>query len=274
MNEQTKEKTDHRTKTIEVLADGKIICYKLTIDGSKHYMSYNPVLLEILKKDELIPFNNEKRLRFNISKNKKITRVYLYDLAFATYHGWITDANQYLEQHRAYSKHKKLHGLTVDHADGQLGNNTAWNLSLMTRSENGSKNNIVSRVRGSFSVNSVYTGDGYRVRMSYLTTDKNTLQYRAKCNGLILNGLDDTENVVTCLRFLCKDAMDYVDCLHWLTKLYPEWAKPMRSKWRWLNQNAPCRSENTLVSMIDQWGILQEEEKLYNTFHRIEGPQE
>lgn len=261
------------TKKIEINEDKAEIIYTLKLDRSKYYFSYNPVLLEILKKDELSPFRNGARLRFRIAKKGDEIKLYSYDLAYCCYHGWITDADQYLTQYRAYAEDKQYYNKTIDHADGHTQNNTVWNLSMMTQGENARKGTIISKVKEPFSLNSAYMGDGYRVRMYYekineTMTDK--LKYLAsRDKKVILNG---DLNAYAYFRFWCESAEEYVDCLRWLTEMKPEWSEPMKIKKKWLNQDGACRVGNIRVSMDDQREILNEKSELYQPFSKNEVP--
>ena len=258
------------TKKIEVSADETEIIYTLKLDNSKHYFSYNAVLLGILKKNELSPFRNGARLRFRIAKNGDEVKIYGYDLGFAVYHGWITDADRYLTQYRAYAEDKQFFDKTIDHADGHVQNNTVWNLSVMTRGENTRKGTIISKVKEPFSLNSVYTGDGYRVRLHYGEIREDALKYHAFRDKRVI--LDGNLNAEAYLRFWCESAEEYVACLRWLTELKPEWSEPMRIKKKWLNQGGACRVGNIRVSMDDQREILNEKSELYQPFSKIEVP--
>ena len=52
---------------------------------------------------------------------------------------------EYITTTQLYKKELTIPSdMTVDHADNNVSNNCTWNLSLMTRSENGEKGNLFS----------------------------------------------------------------------------------------------------------------------------------
>lgn len=64
---------------------------------------------------------------------------------------------------RKMQKDLQKNGLAIDHLDSNQEDNLAWNLSLMTRSQNSLKNNFSSRIRFPFFIFAVYINGKYRM---------------------------------------------------------------------------------------------------------------
>ena len=94
---------ESNTRSISVVGD--YIIYQLKIDGIADYLSYDETLYEILKLNKVLPFRDDGRLRFDVWKNNTRIKFYMYDLAFACYHGLIRVEN-FIEDLQAYYDNK------------------------------------------------------------------------------------------------------------------------------------------------------------------------
>ncbi len=163
---KTKNSLSMESGTRKITIKNGTITYKLKLDGVEDYLTYNPTLLSILKMDRLKPFRDEGRLRFKIRKNGTDINYYLYDLAFACYSGGV-NCNSFIGDMQRYYANKSCQGLSIDHADNNIHNNTILNLSLMPKVENFRKSDIVAKVKQPIYLNSAYCNGQYRIQMLF-----------------------------------------------------------------------------------------------------------
>ncbi len=126
----------------KLIPDGE--CVRLEIkDGTvSDHFSPNRNLLSVLCNGAYNTsiFNNDGRLMFECWEGlwSDRLRVYLYDLAYCCYCGAV-HVGTLADDLQKYRDWKRIQGLTIDHLDSNIHNNTALNLSLMDLSTNVSK---------------------------------------------------------------------------------------------------------------------------------------
>lgn len=227
------------SRTREIRVEGDKIIYTLKHDGVSDYLTYNEDLLQILKQDRLKPFRDEGRLRIKVYINKADKNFYLYDLAYACYTGKV-HADTFIKDMQRYYEFKAFNGLSIDHADNNILNNTALNLSAMPRALNESKSDIVARVKMPVYLNSAYCNGAYRVQMLFEVEEAKLPKIVALyIKGLNLNISEEQDTLIT-IQFICETAEDYVQCLKQLTTAHFEWANPLRSNGVWVKNDSDC----------------------------------
>lgn len=245
---KTTTSTDSSTRHIEV--SNKKIVYTLKNDNVSDYMTYNQTLYDILSLDRLKPFRDEGRLRLRVYCGGKDEDIYLYDLAIACCLGRV-NVDTFLDDLRRFKAWKRKRGYTVDHADGNLQNNTALNLSLMPGAQNRIKSDLASRVEKPSLLVSCYDGSEYRIRAEFKLSDSSALV------GLINTQRRVIVNEPTAwavLNFVCATPEDYVACLRKVvtTRLIAEGAtlvEPMQGTNGWSSTGQGSFLDDTLLSI-------------------------
>lgn len=204
---KTTTSTESNTRHIEV-SDMKIV-YTLKNDNVSDYMTYNQTLYDILSLDRLKPFRDEGRLRLRVYCGGKDEDIYLYDLAIACYLGRV-NVDTFVDDIRRFKAWKRKRGYTVDHADGNLQNNTALNLSLMSGAQNRVKSDLASRVEKPSLLVSCYDGNEYRIRAEFKVSDRSALAGLINAQRPVVVDAPDAWAVV---NFVCSTPEDYVACL-------------------------------------------------------------
>lgn len=207
---KTKATTSTESNTRHIEVSNKKIVYTLKNDNVSDYLTYNQTLYDVLSLDRLKPFRDEGRLRLRVYCGRKDEDIYLYDLATACYLGRAY-VDTFLDDIRRFKAWKRKHGYTVDHADGNLQNNTMLNLSLMPRTQNGIKSDLASRVEKPSLLVSCHTGTEYRVRAEFKVSDSSALVglINAQRKVVILN----EPTAWAAINFVCVTPKDYVACL-------------------------------------------------------------
>lgn len=226
--------------------DNKIY-YRFKLDGCTEVMTYNDDLYDILQNDCLSPFRDNGRLRFSYQKGGVRFNIYLYDLAIGCYQGMIK-ADTYIQDIQEYYNQK--YGLSVDHADCNIHNNTLYNLSLMDISTNSCKGSITSRVKLPNSLVVAYVNNDYRVAYKNSVTAPDKLISMLHDIFPTLKSVQHTE--ITAQRFyICVTPDDLVDCLRTITLQNIEGCERVRTEdgKTWLNQNSHVYS-NDLKSAV------------------------
>ena len=217
----SKEKYSIRNKTRFVnIEDGRIV-FTVLRDGVKDYADYDDNLYKILTMNQLRPFRNNGRLKFNLRSDGVDHTFYLYDLALACYLG-IVKQDTFLKDLQRYYNYKSSNGLSIDHADSNIHNNTRLNLSLMDKCLNGRKNAIATRFKSPYHLNSAYCDGEYRVQLEF-EVEQSYLQeqlIRACVNFAVQS------KGLAVMRFVCKDADSYVACLKTLADTTYGWCNP------------------------------------------------
>lgn len=194
-----------QTHTVEI-QNYKII-FTLALDGVREYLTYDPVLYEILKMERLKPFRNNGRLRISVHENGSDFKFYIYDLARACYDGRVRTGS-FIKDMQAFYDYKNDNDLDIDHLDNNVHNNTSGNIVLMDAALNRKKSAITARFRPPFYLNSVYCNDEFRIQF------------------LNLFGNEHIENILVGIHFSCVTADDYVECLYFLAESSYAWCLP------------------------------------------------
>jgi hypothetical protein len=211
--------------------------------------------------DRLNPFRDSGRLRIKVYLgNGEYFNLYLYDLAMACYMGRVKPET-FIGDMQAYYEWKSRRGLTVDHADNHLRNNTRLNLSLMTGRENRRKGSIAGRIQKPSIVASCYVDGCYRVLRNQPITNTSPVAQliRQRFGDAISTGMNITD--IT-MWFLCKDAEAYVTCLNNVVdgNIYAaneEIIKPMRKDGKWVNTGNGYSLDDVKMSIKMQEAIAR-----------------
>lgn len=212
MKKATAERTaDSKTRKVEV-TDNKIV-YTLKCDGAKDYMTYNETLYEILCMNSLKPFRDEGRLRIKARHNGVDQNFYLYDLAIACYSGQM-HTESFLHDMQEFLNYKNRYDLVTDHIDGHTNNNTRFNLSLMTNTQNLNKGAIVARVPKPSLLGACYVDGVYRVHYERRGIEPDSILK-------LINGAIGGEHVLTAggstmtmaRNHFCDNAESFLSCL-------------------------------------------------------------
>lgn len=207
------------TKNISVVGDK--ILYTLSIDGVTDIVDYDQTLYNILAQSCVRPYRDNGRLKFNVDRDGVQYKLYLYDLVMACDMGMVK-LDSFLHDMQTYYSYKSRNGLTVDHADNNVTNNTKLNLSFMDRIQNTSKASIVTRFKPPYYINSVFCGGEYRVQISFDIGQMFVEQMLSKGNrNIVIDG-----DAVGVMQFICEDADSYVNCLKELAIMSYGWCNP------------------------------------------------
>lgn len=188
------------------------------------YYTYNEEFIRILEEWHISPFRNNGRLQCDCWKNKysEAIRFYLYDLAYACYTGML-HADSFVADLQHYYDWKSSRGLTIDHADNNVHNNTVLNLSPMQRGTNTAKSEISARFVPPYYLNSVFYNGEYRVQIAY---DVASEYLTNMLSNIGLDCVSVGNNIKAAMHFLCSDAESYVACLQGLWNSRYDWCNP------------------------------------------------
>ena len=142
-------------------------------------------------------------------------------------------------------------GLSIDHADSNIYNNTIYNLSIMERVTNARKGSITSRVKLPNSLVVAYVDGSYRVEF------QSKVKVADSVIALLQGACPNIEGIqrsgIQCyIRFLCNTAEDLADCLRYITMLNIEGCDPVRDGRNWLNQDNNAYSKDTKAGILQQ----------------------
>ena len=214
----------------KIYVKNNIILYqsKMGVD----YYSLNSDLLSILKDKVHYDYDNRnRRTRFVVDHNESTGHIRAHDLAIACYMGR-ANKGTFKQDLEEFARYKRENGLEVDHLDGHGENNTMFNLSLMEKTSNRRKRDIVQRVKLPNAVNAAYISGTYRVE----------LYTRLNPRGVSAH-----------LRFICDDADDLLKRLRWMTDSSFEWAPPIKDEnGKWIVNNNPAMSDDVRRSISYQ----------------------
>lgn len=224
------------TETKQGLLYADVITLRLKNGAGTDYFTPHEELMKILSGDtwRVSVFSNGGRLRCDCWKNRRNEsfRFHLHELAYGCYTGQI-HAETLMEDMKRFQDWKNSLGLEVDHADSNVHNNTAANLSVMLGSLNGSKKEVVARFVYPYSVNSAYCDGEYRVRLETATEQTDSEGHNNLLGSLgvhlarygirICGDVKPIGGTVSCL---CKDAESYVACLRRLYDTRVSWCDP------------------------------------------------
>lgn len=227
-----KEKFSVKNKTRFIdIQDGRIV-FTVFRDGVKDYADYDDTLYKILTLNRARPFRNNGRLKFNVRANGAEHTFYLYDLAMACYRGMVSP-DTFLEDMQRYYDFKSSNGLSVDHADSNIHNNTRLNISLMDKGLNGGKNAIAARFKPPYYLNSAYCDGEYRVQLEF-EVEQPYLQEQLMRAGVSFAA---RSKGLAVMRFLCMDAESYVECLKMLVDSTYGWCNPEQTPRQHFKEN-------------------------------------
>lgn len=241
-------------KAFVLTYDEKKIIYVPKKKGTVEYFTYNEELLKILLDCALSPFVQTKgkssdRLRFKKTLNGKALNFRDHDLAFACYTNRL-HADTFLEDWKEYQEEKRRLNMTIDHIDGNVNNNTRYNLSWMGQDLNKRKANIVGRVVSPNALNGAYVDGKYRIEFSSVYL-----------------------GIEVSVRFLCGTAEEFVNRLYSIVNYdYEwEWAEPMRHKnerngkytYTWIPKDGDCVYKDIERSIRKQKEISRLSEKQF-----------
>ena len=223
------------------------------ISGTKkgYFFSCDEELLRIFKEINLTPYRRpDKRLSFTYRDDTgEQYHIFAHDLAYGVYHGYI-HCESFCDDASAYKNAKDK--LTVDHADGNIFNNTKNNLSFMTLEMNRKKGNITKKFNAPEGVVIAVDRDFYRVCfIMKINIFKNFRDLR-----LSLHGVLPDESMAT-IHFICNSTENLIDCLNSFTNSTFSWRTPFRNKsGKWIDTSGKSRVENTLKSIKEQETLL------------------
>ncbi len=224
------------------------------ISGTKkgYFFSSNDELLRIFKEIKLTPYRRpDKRLSFTYRDDTgEQYHIFAHDLAYGVYHGHI-HCESFYDDARAFKK-AKGDDLTIDHADGNIFNNTKNNLSLMTSEMNRKKGNITKKFNAPEGVVIAVDGDFYRVCfIMKVNRFKDFMDLGELMNGVL------TDCSMATIHFICNSTGNLIDCLNSFTNSTFSWRTPFRNKsGKWIDTSGKSRVENTLKSIKEQETLL------------------
>lgn len=256
---------DNRTRTISVSNDKIIYTYKN--DNISEYLTYNDTLYHVLMHDCLkLNRGTKERLALSVWKDDdhENQRFKIYDLALACYMGWV-GVDTYLEDMRRFMLYKRENRFDIDHADSNVHNNTMHNLSLMDETLNKQKCEITTWFKPPFALNSAYRNGEYRVQFEAIVNQYDAAIFLAKF-GIKANTLTDIGAI---MRFICKDAHEYVRCLKWLFDCSYEFMSDVgtpRQQWQ------KDKKQVSLISDKIQEELVSMDRECFQEFSEIKTP--
>ncbi len=250
---------DYRFITVE----GDLILYKLKSDNITHYLSFDPVLLDLLKLDSLIPeYNSNGRLRLSITHKRVVHRWFIYDVAFACYEG-LVHANSFIADLDSFREYKHDNGMTIDHLmdDDECCNHTRWNLSLMDMRMNQSKSNIMRRFTFPYVVFAAVCDGCYRLELfrSLSKEDNRSFGFKGCSQYRIPLICESAEALVENIQRFSRSSMNGLDA-------------PRNSSGKWYNDDKHTYRAGSIKYMIHrQWLIanIARDEFLGNVFYPL-----
>lgn len=239
-------------KVFDLVQKDKYMMYRISGTKKGYFFSYNEELLRIFKGINLTPYRRkeDKRLSFTYrDETGKQYHLFAHNLAYGVYQGYIHYESFY-EDVRAFIKSKG--DLTVDHADGNIFNNTKNNLSLMTLALNRKKGNITKKFNAPEGVVIAVDGDFYRVCfIMKVNRFEDFMDLGELMNGVL------TDSSMATIHFICNSTENLIDCLNSFTNSTYSWRTPYRNKnGKWIDTSGKSRVENTLKSIKEQERLL------------------
>jgi len=213
--------TDNRDRTIYQIGDYIFLYHKSS--GRTFFCKYYPGLFELLCNHRIIwrYLDNQNKLQANIMRKGQIIpdlMPYFHQVVYAFEHYGAT-ANNFIGKIREMQDDLEKRELTIDHLDGNQENAMPWNLSLMSRSQNSAKKDMLGRVRYPFFLFSVYCDGKYRI-------------YCGRIRDLIAGVLD-----YNC--WICETPDDLIDFMkNFLSKEWEDGLSPAKNVEE--NPNAVC----------------------------------
>ena len=141
------------------------LCHKKS--GRTYFCRNDPELFKLLCSHRLVWSFLEKRnkLQANIIRNGQAIdylNPYFHQIVYAFEH-YGARYNNFIGKIRKMQTDLAKNGLSIDHLDNIQENGMPWNLSLMTTSQNSTKNDLLGRVRYPFFLFAVYFEGKYRI---------------------------------------------------------------------------------------------------------------
>ena len=236
----------------DLVQKDKYMMYRIGGTKKGYFFSYNEELLRIFKEIKLTPYRRpDKRLSFTFRDDTgEQHHLLAHNLAYGVYQGYI----HYEDFYEEVSTFVKAKGeLTIDHADGNIFNNTRNNLSFMTLEMNRKKGNITKKFNAPDGVVIAVDGDFYRV--CFIMKINRFKNFTAL--GLSLHGVLPDESMAT-IHFICNSTENLIDCLNSFSNSTYSWRTPYRNKnGKWIDTSGKSRVENTLKSIKEQETLLK-----------------
>lgn len=229
---------------------GDYITLTMNRTGTVDYFTRNQTFLDILKHYKpSLEIDKQQRIRavfYTPDEDRHDKKYFIYDIALACY----TDnvhVDTFLDDMSNFIKWKNENKYTVDHADGNHRNNTVLNLSLMTRSQNSAKSDLVARFVDPYAILTAYCDGEYRIELRTRVTTKQIIDIPG-FGQFITHPVGDAR-----MQLACKDADDYIDRLRWLYDTHFSWCNPENTPQTNQQQNSSLNYwagdiENSLMS--------------------------
>lgn len=182
--------------------------------GRTYFCRNDPELFKLLCDHRLVwdYLEKQNRLRATVVRNGhgiNDLNPYFYQIVYAFEH-YGARYNNFIGRIRKMQADLEKNGLTIDHLDGIQENGMFWNLSLMTKSQNSTKNDMLGRVRYPFFLLAVYFESQYRI-------------YCGRIRDLIAGVLD-----YNC--WICETPDDLIDFLkNFLSKEWEDGLSPAKN---------------------------------------------
>lgn len=214
---------DDGIRKVEVLGD--TMKYTLVRHNRTEYFSNDDILFDILTRKGVSPNLWDGRGRIKYHGNNGC---YLYDLACARYEGYIDSMETLDSGLREYFERKDIDDLQVDHANNNRRINTRENLSLLPRSINSRKKDIVTKFRGLDDLYIAHCNDEYRIKLASLLPSEclyrsvDGQRIKGAVSGRITLSIPKNILIGATQFYLCKTPEDLLDCLKSLQHIrYP-----------------------------------------------------
>ena len=204
-----------------VVLDGRINYVYFTANVTS-FCTAVPFLKEILDDTSLSPSlcssptsrkgHSMTRNKIQLRKHSAVEikgRCFLHELCCACYNGWIKSVETWPKDLARFRRYLRAHDYTIDHADGNQLNNTLYNLSIMKKQINQSKQDITGEIKPPTVLYSGRYGKEYRIFVCFPNVKRK--------NG--------THGVILKLR--CNTASNYLDCLREIQSLGCGYGSPV-----------------------------------------------
>lgn len=251
-----------KNRVIDLCIVGDVMQYRYRAGNVIDLFSVNELLYQILTTYGVCPYLADGRIKVQLQDGKTHRTYRIHDIAYACYHGQITNLSSWEHDLQTFLDWKNYNQLTVDHADNNIHNNTIYNLSLMEGTLNGSKGTIVARVRIPAYLNCAYCNGKYRVQFLQRVSH----DYLPECLSRFIS-LDEGEGFEAAIHFLCEDAESFVQCLKYLVNSRLEWAPPLKENGVWVKTDNPCWTQEMRHSLNAQRTLAAMDEKAFQLFH-------
>ena len=200
-----------------------------------------------------------------LNEERHDQKYFVYDIVYACYTDQV-HVNSFLEDMNNFIKWKNENGYTIDHADSNHRNNTVLNLSMMNRRLNSSKNDLIAKFVDPFAIMTAYCSGKYRIEFRTRVNIEMIENLTIHIPGF--GTLSPRAIGESAMRFICKDAVCYVACLHWLYDTRIQWCDPENTPR--MNQQQNCDSNywagDIKNSLKSQKMLAQMDSSLFDVF--------